>query len=272
MPWPWSASVVMGPMDTTTVLPRSASRSASKRPISAATRNRLSAWCALVNSATSTSPAANRSMAALSGLMSSGSAHPYTGTAVTRAPRCRSPASSSSLRAPYSWTATRFPATGSLRSSSESRSRQVFGSGHRERRREANLLERGDRFGPAADQREPSQRLHHLVLRPARRARGDQHPRADTGQQNQHIPVAGEECLAERECFALVGQRNLAHGRRLDRLAAVVADQFSHLRRPAALEADYPQPVQRVKHGTCLKLPEPHQHPGAILHPPKRTR
>jgi len=34
-------------------------------------------------------------------------------------------------------------------------------------------------------------------------------------------------------------------------LAAVVADQFSHLRRPAALEADYPQPVQRVRHGTC---------------------
>jgi hypothetical protein len=123
----------------------------------------------------------------------------------------------------------------------------------RRRRREANLLERGDRFGPAADQREPLQRLHHLVLRPARRARGDQHPRADTGQQNQRVPVAGEECLAERERFALVGQRNLAHGRRLDRLAGVVADQFSHLRRPAALEADYPQPVQRVRHGTCLE-------------------
>jgi hypothetical protein len=76
--------------------------------------------------------------------------------------------------------------------------------GHPERRREANLLERGDRFGPAADQREPPQRL---VLRPARRARGDQHPRADTGQQNQRVPVAGEECLAERERFALVGQR-----------------------------------------------------------------
>src|SRR5712691_4179481 len=67
MPCPWSASVVMGPIDTTTVLPRSASRSASARPISAATRNRLSAWWALVNSATSTSPAANRSMAALRG-------------------------------------------------------------------------------------------------------------------------------------------------------------------------------------------------------------
>jgi hypothetical protein len=46
----------------------------------------------------------------------------------------------------------------------------------------------------------------------------DDDPRADTGQQNQRVPVAGEECFAERERFALVGQRNLAHGRRLDRV------------------------------------------------------
>ena len=46
----------------------------------------------------------------------------------------------------------------------------------------------------------------------------------------------------------LVGQRNLAHRRRLYRLAAVVADQFGHLGRPAAFEAHHPQPSQPLQH------------------------
>ena len=87
--------MVMGPISTTTVLPRSASRSASARPIWAATRNRLSTWLALVDSATSTSAAADRSIAALSAPLG-------TTDRLTRAARCRNPASSSSFRAPFS--------------------------------------------------------------------------------------------------------------------------------------------------------------------------
>gem|GEM_PF-4414696 len=62
--------------------------------------------------------------------------------------------------------------------------------------------------------------------------------------------VTGEECLAKRKRFVLIGQWDLAHGRRLNRLAAVVADQLGHLGRPTAFEADHAQPAQPLQH--CL--------------------
>src|SRR5437899_7154970 len=80
-------------------------------------------------------------------------------------------------------------------------------------------------------------------------------------------PVAGEACLAEPERFALVGQRNLAHGRRLDRLAAVVADQFSHLRRTAALEADYPVARSTPEAWHLSKTPRARRAPGCHPRP-----
>ena len=87
----------------------------------------------------------------------------------------------------------------------------------------------------------PSQRRHHAVIRPARRQSRDEKSSADPGQQNQHVALAGQQRLAERKDVVLVGRGDLAHRRREDRLAAVLADQGTHFRRPTALEADDPQ-------------------------------
>src|SRR5262249_8612542 len=62
------------------------------------------------------------------------------------------------------------------------------------------------------------------------------------------VLVAREECLAKRERVVLVSQRDLAHGRCLNRLAAVVANRLGHLDRSTALEAHHPQPAQPLRH------------------------
>jgi hypothetical protein len=62
------------------------------------------------------------------------------------------------------------------------------------------------------------------------------------------------ERLAERERFELVGEGDLAHGRRLHRRAAVVPDQFGHLGRSAAFEAHHVQAGKPSMHDPILCL------------------
>ncbi len=97
-------------------------------PRRSATCTRWITCVALVKRATSTARAAIRVIAVSSGARSSGSAHRYTGTAVTAAPRASRPAISSGFGTPYSWTATRLPAMGSAPSIAARSSRHVLGS------------------------------------------------------------------------------------------------------------------------------------------------
>src|SRR5213592_3578522 len=85
---------------------------------------------ALVNRTTSTSPRRIARTASVSGPVSSGSLHWYTGTRMTIAPRASIAFSSSTFGTPYSCTATLIPFSDRPRSSSALiRSRHVFGSG-----------------------------------------------------------------------------------------------------------------------------------------------
>ena len=123
-----SASLHTGPIEATTTR-LNPSRKASSRPDDSATRHRCCACVAEVNMATSTCPSATASTARSSGPTSSGSAHRYTGTGCTFAPRLLNPSSSSGLLWPYSCTATVRPLTGACSSSAANTSRQVLGSG-----------------------------------------------------------------------------------------------------------------------------------------------
>ena len=99
-------------------------------------------------------------------------------------------------------------------------------------------------FGPRATRVTRPQGLGEGCLGITRGQQAIQLARADSGQQDHHVELAGEEALGEGEGFVVVRQRNLPHGRRDERLALLLADQLLHLRGAPALQREHAQSVE----------------------------
>jgi len=256
MPWPWSASVVMD--DGHDHRPAAEARHESRlRAPFGRHADRLSAGGRWVNSA-------HLTFARRQPIDGGPQWSHVLGQAPTRTPDrpwTRAAALPSRPAAPVVaaasvlLNATRFSRDGSLRPAPTA-GRARYSARHRERRREANLLERGDRFGPAADQREPSQApsppasFGQRVAQQAAITSACRHRSARISASQSPARSVSPNASASR--WSVSGTSR--HGRRWDRLAAIVADQFSPSPPTAALELTTRSRSTPLRHGTCLEV------------------
>ncbi len=103
-------------------------------------------------------------------------------------------------------------------------------------RRHAQFAQRRYRLGTACHHGDFAQRIGEGSLSIPRRQKAIELARAHTGQQDHHFEFAGEQAIGKAEDVRMILDGNFTHGRRHERLAAMPANQFCHLRGPAALQ------------------------------------
>ncbi len=169
---------------------------------------------------------------------------------MTVAPRSRRPSIRSGFVRPYSWTATRLPATGSSASRAARSSRQVLGSGTSTSAVRPSSRSAATGLGPRTTMR--ARRSRAAKRSAGRRAGGGKGAGADPGEQDDHVDGAVLQRRQQLGRFGAGVERHLAHRRRAHRGAAAAADQLRHLGRAPALEGEHRQAVESAAHGGTL--------------------
>src|ERR1700722_8445096 len=129
---------------------------------------------------------------------------------------------------------------------------------HDDRRLEAEIAYRTNRFRPARDGYDLGQRRDERRTLVSCLHRGEQRARADAGHEDYSVELATEQAVGEIQRSVIVLERNLAHRRRDNRDAAAPFDHGRDFSRHPALERDDAQSGEAGRDvrgiGLCLRV------------------